>query len=327
MEGVLEKKMETMYRTKGVIFFLCLSLFVLLFLSGCVSNQGEEILSPKKPRAIHYPVTVKDQTGKVVQIPKEPKRIVSLVPSTTEIAFALKLDHEVVAVTENDDYPPEVKKLPKVGSMQIDIEQVLAQKPDLVLASTANDPKTIERLRQLNLPVLVTAEGQTIKQILQAIQNVALATNRAWEAEQLIARIHRQMRETYGKVVHIPKEKRVKVWIEIGPELYTIGGDGFLNEMVHMAGGVNVAENEKGWPKISSEQVVKWQPDVIISVYPGGEEEIRKRKGWESIPAIQKNRVYSVDPNLLSRPGPRVSEGIIQLAKRFYPEKFGEETK
>src|SRR5690606_28223395 len=113
----------------------------------------------------------------------------------------------------------------------------------------------------------------------------------------LIARIQRQMRETYGKVVHIPKAQRTKVWIELGPDLYTVGGDGFLNEMVHYAGGVNVAEKEKGWPKVSPEQVVKWKPDVIIAVYRGGEKQILKRKGWESIPAIQKKRVYSIDPN------------------------------
>ena len=310
-----------MHKLKRWIFLLSLGL--LLMLMGCVAKQEGPILTPTKPRSISYPVSVKDQTGTIVQIPKEPKRIVSLVPSTTEIAYALKLNKEVVAVTENDDYPPEVKKLPKVGNMKIDIEQVLAQKPDLVLASTANDPKTIERLRQLKLPVLVT-DGKNIKQVFAAIQNVALATNRAWEAEQLIARINKQIRETYGRVVQIPKEKRVKVWIELDPELYTVGGDGFLNEMVNLAGGVNVAEKEKGWPKVSSEQVVKWKPDVIISVYPGGEKEILKRKGWESIPAIQKKRVFSIDPNLVSRPGPRVSEGIIKLAKLFYPEKFGE---
>lgn len=316
--------MKDMHKQYKLIYLLLLSLFLVLV--GCVAEQEGPIHTSKKPRAIHYPVKVKDQTGKVITISKEPKRIVSLIPSTTEIAFALNLHKELVAVTENDDYPPEVKKLPKVGNMKIDIEQVLAQKPDLVLASTANDPKTIERLRQLKLPVLVT-DGQNIKQIYQAIQNVAVATNRAWEAEQLVARMQQQIRETYGKVVSIPKAKRTKVWIELGPDLYTVGGDGFLNEMIHYAGGVNVAEKETGWPKVSPEQVVKWKPDVIIAVYPGGEKEILKRKGWESIPAIQKKRVYYLDPNLLSRPGPRISKGIEQLAKQFYPEKFGEKSK
>lgn len=289
---------------------------------GCAIQQEDQILTPKKPRSIKYPVTIKDQTGKIVEIKQEPKRIVSLIPSTTEIAFALKLNNEIVAVTDNDDYPPEAKKLPKVGNMKINVEQVLAQKPDLVLASTANDQKTIERLRELKVPVLIT-DGKKIKQIFLAIHNIALATNRAWEAEQLIAKMNKQMSQSYGRVVQIPKEKRQKVWIELGPDLYTVGGDDFLNEIVNLAGGVNVAAKEKGWPKISPEQVVKWKPDVIISVY-GGEKEILKRKGWESIPAIQNKRVYSIDPNLVSRPGPRVPQGITQLAKLLYPEKFGE---
>lgn len=306
---------------RTLIYVLCLCFIIVAV--GCAMQQEDQILTPTKPRSIKYPIKIKDQTNKIIEIQQEPKRIVSLVPSATEIAFALELEQEVVAVTANDDYPPQVKNLPQVGDMKINIEQVLAQKPDLVLASTANDQRTIEKLRELKIPVLVT-DGKSIKQIFQAISNIAQATNRAWEADQLIAKMNKQMSATYGRVAEIPKEKRQKVWIELGPDLYTVGGDDFLNEVVNLAGGVNVAANEKGWPKISPEQVVKWKPDVIISVY-GGEKEILKRKGWESIPAIQNKRVYSIDPNLMSRPGPRVPQGITQLAKLLYPEKFGEE--
>lgn len=300
---------------------LCLMLVVV----GCGIHNEDQIITPQKYRSIKYPVKIKDQSGNIVEITKEPKRIVSLAPSATEIAFALKLNQEIVAVTANDNYPPEVKKLPKVGDMNINIEQVLAQKPDLVLASTMNDQKTIEKLRGLKIPVLVI-DGKSIKQIFKAIHNVALLTNRVWEAEQLIASMNKKMSQTVGRVVQVPKEKRVKVWIEIGPDLYTVGGDDYLNEIVNRAGGINVAEKEKGWPKISPEQVIQWKPDVIISVY-GGDKAILKRKGWESVPAIQNKRVYSVDPDLVSRPGPRVPEGIEQLAKLFYPEKFGEGSK
>lgn len=310
-----------MLKQKNWIVILCIAL-IFLTIVGCMQQDQDQIITPKKPRAIKYPVKVKDQSGELIEIPDEPERIVSLVPNATEIAYALGLKDQIVAVTTNDDYPPEVKKLPKVGDININIEQVVAQKPDLVLASTANNQETIKKLRDLNIPVLVT-DGKDTKQIYRAISNISLATNRAFEAEQLIAKMNKQIRETYGKVVQIPKEKRVKVWVELDSELYTVGGDDFLNQIITYAGGVNVAEKEKGWPKISPEQVVKWQPDVIISVY-GGEQEILKRKGWETIPAIKNKRVYSIDPNLVSRPGPRITEGIETLAQRFYPERFGD---
>lgn len=302
-----------------------LGLVVCLWMTtlGCSQDQ---IITPKEPRSMKYPVQVKDVTGQIVQIQKPPKRIISLVPSATEIAYALDLDDEMVAVTNHDNYPAQVKKLPKVGNMKIDLEQVLKYQPDLVLASTANDQNTIAQLRKLKIPVIVTG-GQTIKEIYQSILIVAQATNRVWEAEQLVAKMEKEIRQIYGKVVQIPKEKRVKVWVEIGPDLYTVGGDGFLNEMVSLAGGVNVAEKEKGWPKISSEQVVQWKPDVIITTYTGGKQEIMKRKGWESIPAVQKKRVYEVHPDLTSRPSPRFTKGIEELSKRFYPDRFSESQK
>lgn len=304
------------------VFLLFLVVCLCLTAIGCSQNQ---ILTPKEPRSMKYPVKVKDFTGQIVEIQKPPKRIISLVPSATEIAYALELNNEMVAVTSNDNYPPQVKKLPKVGNMKIDLEQVLKHQPDLVLASTVNDLETITQLRKLKIPVLVIG-GDTIKDIYRSVLIIAQATNRAWEAEQLVAKMEKEIRQVYGKVVRIPKEKRVKVWIEIGPDLYTVGGDGFLNEMVSLAGGVNVAEKEKGWPKISSEQVVQWKPEVIITTY-GGKQEIMKRKGWESIPAIQKKRVYEVNPDLTSRPSPRITQGIEEMAKHFYPDRFSESKK
>lgn len=307
--------MRTILKHKLLVWLMTMCL--VLVAAGCSSEQ---IITPKDPRSMKYPVQVKDQTGQLTTIPKEPKRIVSLVPNATEIAFALKLDKEVVAVTKNDDYPAKVKQLPKVGDIAINIEQVAKQKPDLVLASTINDKSTIEQLRKLKIPVVVI-EAKRIKQIYEAIDIIGQATNRTFEAEQLVAKMNKELRTVYGKVVQVPKEKRAKVWIELDPSLFTAGGDDFLNEVITYAGGVNVASKQKGFPKISPEQVVNWQPDVIISTY-GGEDAILKRAGWQSIPAIKQKRVYAVDPNLTSRPGPRIAQGIEQIAKKLYPERF-----
>jgi iron complex transport system substrate-binding protein len=242
-------------------------------------------------------------------------------PSDTEIAYALHLDQKMVGATANDDYPAQVKKLPKVGDIKINVEKVVALKPDLVLADFANDKQTVDRLKQLGIPVLVLG-AKSIKDVYRSIQIVAMATNRAWEADQLVARMEKQRREIYTKIVEIPKEKRAKVWVELDPNLFTAGGDTFMNELISAAGGQNVAAGLKGWPQVSPEQVVKWNPDVIINFY-GGDKQILSRSGWSSVNAVKNKRVYSLNPDLTNRPGPRIFEGVQQIASCLYPEQFG----
>jgi iron complex transport system substrate-binding protein len=297
---------------------------LLLVAAGCQNGtkpQETGYNSPAKSDAISYPMTVKDQAGNTVTIRKEPQRIVSLIPSNTEIAYALHLDKQMVGDTTNDDYPEAAKKLAKVGDMKIDPEKVLALKPDLVLANTANGRETIDQLKKLGLTVLVT-DAKSLRDVYKSIDLIATATNHKRDAGILIAQMEKVKQDILHKVSTVPKEKRVKVWVEIDPTLFTAGGDTFLNEMVTLAGGDNVAAGMKGWPQVSAEQVIKWNPDVIISTY-GSTNQILTRKGWENVSAVKNKRVYAVDPNLVSRPGPRIIQGVEQMAKDMYPDKFG----
>jgi iron complex transport system substrate-binding protein len=304
---------------------LCLSLLLVLGAVGCAPSGGTEgrLNTPVKPAAVKYPVEVTDQAGNKVTIKQEPKRIVSLMPSNTEIAYALGLDQKMVGVTTNDDYPAAVKKLPKVGDFKINVEKVVSLKPDLVLANGANDKATLEQLKKLGIPVLVL-DAKSFKDIYRSIAIIATATNTAREADLLIAKMQKEHRDIYAKVVNVPKDQRVKVFVELDPTLYTVGGDTFMNELVTTAGGVNVAAGLKGWPQVSAEQVVKWNPDIIISSY-GSTDQILKRQGWSTVNAIKGKRVYVVDPNLTNRPGPRIFQGVKEMAEQFYPERFGEQ--
>jgi iron complex transport system substrate-binding protein len=304
---------------------LCLSLVLMFGLVGCAASQSPADQPSPKAAGTKYPVKVKDMAGEVATIKKQPERIVSLIPSNTEIAYALHLDKEMVGVTTNDDYPPQVKKLPKVGDFNINVEQVVALKPDLVLANTANDKQTIDRLKKLGIPVLVLG-ANSIQDVYRSINAVAKATNHTKEADQLISQMEKERKEIADKIAGIPKNKRAKVWIELDPNLFTTGGDTFMNELVTEAGGQNVAAGLKGWPKVSPEQVVKWNPDVIISFH-GGEKEILSRPGWSSIQAVKNNRVYSLKPDLTNRPGPRIFQGVKQIAALLYPDRFGGKTK
>jgi iron complex transport system substrate-binding protein len=319
-----EEFMTSMWKQRFGL--LCLSVLLVLSVVGCgpsAPSGTADVQSPVKPGAVDYPVEVTDQAGNKVTVKQEPKRIVSLMPSNTEIAYALQLDKKVVGVTTNDDYPEAVKKLPKVGDFKINVEKVVALKPDLVLANGANDKATLDQLKRLGIPVIVL-DAKNIKDIYRSIAIVATAANAAREADNLIAKLQKEQRDIYAKVVDVPKEKRVKVFVELDPTLFTVGGDTFMNELVLAAGGVNVAAELKGWPQVSAEQVAKWNPDIIISSY-GSTDQIMKRQGWSTVNAVKEKRVYAVDPNLTNRPGPRIFQGVKEMAEQFYPEKFGEE--
>lgn len=299
---------------------IALSLALLLFvfsLIGCQSTNLSEKDSVVNQGVVHYPLTVKDQAGNTVTIPKIPERIVSLVPSNTEILFAIGAGKKVVGVTTNDNYPKEVKNLPKVGDMTINAEKVVAQKPDIIFASSLNGKETIDKLKKLGLNVLIL-DANSIKEVYQSIDLAGQVTNQLHQSDELVGKMEAEKLRIFREVARAKQSKTVKVWLESDPSLYTAGKGTLLNELVTIAGGDNVAKNLNGWPQVSAEQVVTWNPDVIVSMY-GDTSTIRNRAGWSTIHAVKEKKITSIDPDIVSRPGPRIIEAMHQLAKTFYP--------
>jgi iron complex transport system substrate-binding protein len=299
-------------------YALPLALFLLvLSLMGCQSVNLTKESSPVNPGDVHYPLTVKDQAGNTVTIPKMPERIVSLVPSNTEILFAIGAGKKVVGVTTNDNFPEDVKSLPKVGDMTVNAEKVLEQKPDIIFASSINGKETIDKLKKLGLNV-VLLDANSIKEVYQSIDLVGQITNQLHQSDELIGKMEAEKLRIFREVAKAKQNKPVKVWMESDSSLYTAGNGTLLNELVTIAGGDNVAKHLNGWPQVSSEQVVTWNPDVIISMY-GDTSPIRNRSGWSTIHAVKENKITSINPDVVSRPGPRIIEAMHQLAKTFYP--------
>jgi iron complex transport system substrate-binding protein len=299
-------------------FALWFSVLVLIIsLLGCQTGSLTNEESPVDPGDVRYPLTIKDQAGNNVTISKIPERIISLVPSNTEILFAIGAGKKVVGVTTNDDYPKEVKNLPKVGDMTINAEKVVAQKPDIIFASSLNGKETIDKLKKLGLTVFVL-DANTIKGVYQSIDLAGQVTNQLHDSDKLIGKMESEKLQIFREVTQAKKDKPVTVWLESDPSLFTAGTGTLLNELVSLAGGDNVAKNLAGWPQVSSEQVVKWNPEVIVSMY-GDTSVIQNRSGWNTIQAVQSKRITSIDPNIISRPGPRIVEAMRQLAKTFYP--------
>jgi iron complex transport system substrate-binding protein len=302
---------------------LWLLAMILVVLAGCGGQTStSDVSTPRKPGAMNYPLKIKDQMGNEVTIKKQPQRIVTLVPSATEITYALGLDKQMVGNTTNDDYPEAAKKLPKVGDMNVNPEKVLSLKPDVVFADEMNGKETIDKLKKLGLTVIVL-NAESIKEVYQSIDIVGKVTNRARESDQLVAKMQSDLLPLYRKLGSLPEQKRLKVWVEISPDLYTAGKGTFMDELVRFAGGKNVAGNLNGWVKVSPEEVVKWNPDVIICTH-GDTKAILARKGWQNMKAVKEKRVIAVDANLTSRPGPRIIQGYKEIAKAIYPDQVGE---
>ncbi len=306
-----------------------LLLAMLLVLSaGCTSapaaDQGGE---GQQKAATGFPVEVNDDTGEQVTVKEEPKRIVSLLPSMTETVYALDRGDRVVGVTTNDTYPKAVKKVEKVGDMKINVEKVVSLKPDLVLASPGmNGKETIDQLRKLGLTV-IALEPKNLTEVFAQIEAVGKATGSAEKADQLIQKMNKERALAEKVASQVPKDQRAKVWVEVSPDLFTAGNHTIMNELISLAGGDNVAKEQEGWVQVSSEKVVKWNPDVILYTHTEKPAAIASRGGWKSIEAVKEERIQSLPPDIVSRPGPRITEGLLQITKAIYPEAYADVVK
>ncbi|HHW41355.1 MAG TPA: cobalamin-binding protein [Syntrophomonadaceae bacterium] len=309
-------------KSKVMILFLSAMIVATLLLVGCGKKQGNGESRPVSTSS----VAIKDDSGVEVTIKGVPGRIVSLTPSNTEILFALGLGDRVVGVTTYCDYPPEAKKKPKIGDLQANVEKIVSLKPDLVVAKWTMNKDAVASLRKLNVPVLCV-EPESIEGVYRAIRLIAKATGTSEAGEKIVAGMKARLEQVKQKVSAIPPSKRLRVFIEVGDDpLYTAGSRTFIDELVNLAGGVNIAADIKGYQMYSIESVVEKNPDVILapdSYYIDVEKIIQKRPGWSSIKAVQNGRIINkLDPNLINRPGPRSAQAVEAIARALYPELF-----
>lgn len=261
-----------------------------------------------------------------LQCAEQPKpRYVSLAPATTEILFALGLDEEIAAVSTYCNYPPAAVKKEKIGTFsEPSIEKILSLKPTLVFATGLEQAQTVERLRQMGVPVYVS-DPATIEELFVSIKNIARAVHREKEAEIMLRQLRERVSAIREKGIKVPQAQRQKVFIEIWHEpLLTAGKGSFVDELIRLAGGINIAyDTLRPYSYFSPEQVIMRNPDCIILGHlqnPNPLETIRKRIGWSRLSAVKRARVYNIDPDILLRPGPRIVDGLEALYRKVYPQ-------
>jgi iron complex transport system substrate-binding protein len=255
-----------------------------------------------------------------------PQRVVSLAPSVTETVFALGFGDRLVGVTTSCDFPAEARKIPKIGGfMSPSLETILAKQPDLVIgASSATDPAKAREMERLGLKVTLISLA-TVNDILASIKRIAALLGNAESGERLAHKITREIDQVRRRVAAAPRRSTLLV-VGLRP-LIAVGGRNFIDELITLAGGKNIAgDAAQPWLNLPDEYVVAQAPQVII-VAGMGSERAESAKHWadlKSIPAVEQRRVYNYPSDAILRPGPRIGEGLEEIARLVHPECFAE---
>lgn len=314
----------------GLILVILLTVGMIV---GCgdTSNEGKEKQQTNHAQHDAFPITIKDATGEKVTIEEKPKKIVTLIPSNTEVVFALGLGDKVVGVSDNDNYPEETKDIEKVGGMEMNTELIVSMKPDLVLAhasSAHNSNEGLQQLKDAGIDVLVVNDAQSFKAVYESIDMIGQATGEHEKSKQIIADMKTKLKAISEKAKSIKEEDRKNVLVEVSPspEIYTPGKNTFMNEMLTMIAADNAAADLDGWAKINEESMIAANPDVIITTYGNYTKDpvsdVTGRKGWQDVTAVKNVQVFDVNSDLVTRSGPRLIEGVEELAKSIYPNVF-----
>ncbi|MEH7389542.1 ABC transporter substrate-binding protein [Bacillus sp. JJ1503] len=323
-----------MKKLYSVLFALLLAIGVLAGCGGSAEepteNTAEKETQPAQEEKADFPVTIKDALDNEVVIESKPEKIVSLLPSNTEIAFGLGLGEEVVGVSDFDNYPAEAAEKEKIGGMDFNVEKIISLSPNLVLAhasSAHNAEAGLQQLRDAGITVLVVNDAKNFDEVFDSINMIGTAGGKKEEAEKLVSSMKAKLEEIKEKAITIQDADRKKVFVEVSPapEIYAVGANTFMDEMLKMIHADNVV-TEESWPKMDPEAVIERNPDVIITTHGYYTEDpignVLGRDGWQEINAVKNNQVVDVDSDTVTRSGPRLVEGVELLAKAIYPETF-----
>jgi iron complex transport system substrate-binding protein len=308
------------------------ALLIAFLLAAC----GPVATVPPTPTATPAPldttITLTDDLGRTVSLPAPARTVVSLAPSNTEILFAIGAGAQVVGRDLFSNYPPEALDVQDIGGSmgEYDLEAITALQPDLVLAQGGgfNPPELVASLEGLGLTVFALPNPASLEEMYANLETVAALTGRAPQAAALVDSL--QARVAAVDAVVAPLDDIPSVYYELDASdpanPYTAGPGTFVDLLIRRAGGRNIAGDLGGqWVAISMEQLLVADPDYILlgdAAYGETPEKVAARPGWDSLAAVQEGKVFAFDDDLVSRPGPRLVDGLEALAKLLHPDLF-----
>ncbi|MBF0840339.1 ABC transporter substrate-binding protein [Staphylococcus lentus] len=289
-----------------VVYLLFAAMIVL---SGCQSNTDNEKNEAKQ-----------ESKEKV-----EYKRIISLIPSNTEILYELGLGDKVVGVSTVDDYPKDVKDKKQFDAFKLDTEALMKAKPDLILAHESNkttQEKDLKKLTDAGVKVVYIDDANSINEMYQTFKQVGKVTGKEKEANKLVDKVKNDIEKVKKDIPEDKQGKQVFMEISSQPDIYTSGKNTFYDDMLASIKAKNVFHDEEGWIKTDKESILKRNPDVMITTSGQSEEEYKKlnnnRDGFDQVNAVKNDSVYALNADKISRPGPRLAEGLEELADKIY---------
>jgi iron complex transport system substrate-binding protein len=290
----------------------------LIALTASCSQPGNRNFSTTETRE------VTDEAGRRVRLPQHIDRIVSLAPNLTEIVYAIGAGDRLVGDTEYCDYPDEAKKVAKIGdTMHPSVERIIGLKPQIVLVSTASQLEAFtKQLDQQQIAVYVT-NPRGLDEVFRSISTLGDLFGTKEQAEKLVADLRRR---SDAVTAAVSATKPITVFYQVSDEpLYTIGRESYLTDLVRRAGGVSVtADVATGFPRYSDEAALAAKPEAIILPTGGsmGTANSTVAAPLKNSPAVLNNRVYKINEDHLQRPGPRLLDGLEEMAHALHPEAF-----
>jgi len=271
-----------------------------------------------------FPLTLTDDEGTSLEIGAEPGKIVSLTPAATETLFALGLGKRIVGKAEDFFvFPPEAAAIPDVAKFtEVDIERITSLEPDLVIAggNSFTPPDAIERMRSIGMTVVVIY-APTVEKVIEDIALIGDATGRPAEAETIVQRMRTEL-DTVAAAVAAQPRPRLFYEIDATGAFYGPADDSFLAEMIKLAGADPITTGSPDKFDISVERLIEQNPEVILladAAFGVTAEQVAQRPGWDVMTAVKTGDIRPIDDQTITRPGPRLSQGLRLLASTIHP--------
>ena len=313
------------------LLLVLLAALALVF-SGCGDDGDEAEITPSptsdssaasSPTPAAFPVSITDDNDVSVTVETAPERIVALAPSFVEVLFAIGAGDAIVAADENTDYPPEAASIPKISGFEPSVEGIASYEPDLVLI--VFDPGGLQdALGQLGINTLFLASPESIEGTFAQIELLGRAAGRSAAAQGLAGQMQAVIEGIKAKLPAGATGPRV--YHEVDNTYYSAGPGSFVHDLYVTLRAQNIAESTgEAFPQLSAEAIIQADPEVIILADEfAGEsaDTVAARAGWSEVSAVKGGRVYTIDPNIASRPGPRLVDALEMLARLLYPEAF-----
>jgi iron complex transport system substrate-binding protein len=302
---------------------LCMTIICLAALAGCSSSSPTSA-----PAAATNQSSFSDDINRVVTISGVPQRIVSLSPSNTELVYALGLQDKLVGVTSYDNYPPDAKNKPVVSDYStLDMEKIVAAKPDLVLADNIQKDTAIPALDKLGIPVL-TFSPDSMNMIFKDLTTLGQISGKSQEASTLVAGLQARVKVVSDKTAKLSDSQKPRIlYVTWHDPIWTAGSQTMIQELIDLAGGSNIASDLTGYATITLEATIQRNPQIILVMSSMGTDNeslnfIKGNAQFQSTDSLKKGQIYQIDADIFGRTTPRIVDGLETMAKLVHPELF-----